>query len=124
MPTHGQRSAYVRGCRCCPCRSANAAYIRAYRAKTGPSLHTTVPAYRVHLMMRSLRAEMSIAEFERRLGLKRNYWRMKARSRVTLRTAIKVRRLFRALMDADGEESLTSTQRERSRQILESLGRA
>lgn len=32
---HGERSSYVRGCRCEECCEANAQYIAAYRAKKG-----------------------------------------------------------------------------------------
>lgn len=35
MPDHGTRARYSRGCRCEPCRGANAAYDRALRAKAG-----------------------------------------------------------------------------------------
>ncbi|WP_193117065.1 hypothetical protein [Brachybacterium tyrofermentans] len=35
MPDHGTRRRYGRGCRCTPCRDANAAYGRELRARAG-----------------------------------------------------------------------------------------
>jgi hypothetical protein len=34
---HGTRSEYMRGCRCVPCRDANRAYQREWRARWRPS---------------------------------------------------------------------------------------
>lgn len=39
MPDHGTRARYHRGCRCEPCRGANAAYDRELRARAGLPTH-------------------------------------------------------------------------------------
>lgn len=39
MPDHGTRARYSRGCRCTPCRDANAAYDRKLRARAGLPEH-------------------------------------------------------------------------------------
>lgn len=45
MPDHGTRRRYGRGCRCTPCRGANATYDRELRARAGLREHGNRTTY-------------------------------------------------------------------------------
>lgn len=98
---HGTRRHYKAGCHCVPCRAAEAAYrarLRQLHARDRQPLGTVVSASETWKRIRSLRAEhLTDSEISRRLGLRRRGLRV-ATDRVTLITALKVRRLCRSLL--------------------------
>jgi hypothetical protein len=99
--THGTRAAYQAGCTCVGCRAAEAAYRarlrRQHRLKQLP-LGTIVSAVDTWKRIRALKAErVSASAISRRLGLRRGGLALHA-DRVTLKNALKVRLLCRALL--------------------------
>lgn len=99
--THGTRPAYQAGCRAVCCRAAEAAYRvrlrRLHRLHRVP-LGTIVSAVATWRRIRALQAErVTRAEISRRLGLRRSGLRLHP-DRVTLKTALKLRRICRALL--------------------------
>ncbi len=59
-PSHGTRASYQHGCRCTPCRAANAAYmsdLRTRRAKGVPILGALISAAEAWRGIRQLRGE-------------------------------------------------------------------
>lgn len=125
---HGTRAAYKRGCACLPCRAANAAYVQHYRRTTTTGkrlLGSRIPAARTHILMRALRAEMSRAELARRLGWHaNNYARVQHAATVTLRQALKVLRLYRAMQgEPDRPAPLDAVRRAVAFEILNELGK-
>jgi hypothetical protein len=103
--THGTRSTYQGGCRCLPCRAANAAYSQTYRAILRRGEHPAGQLQRASTAWRliySLRSEwFSQAEVARRLGyafpkLQFNHRQMRGT------TIAKVQRFYQQTMnDAD-----------------------
>lgn len=97
--THGERVTYRRGCRCLPCRSANAAYERKRRearAAGKPLLGSRVPAHTTHIAMKLLRVEgFTHQTTAALLGWHHAYARVRQAPRVTLRTQLRVLRLYR-----------------------------
>lgn len=96
---HGERRTYRRGCRCLVCRVANAQYEaarRQARADGKPRLGSVVPAHKTHIAMKLLRVEgfthQGVADL---LGWGHAYARTRRRARVTLRTQLRVLRLYR-----------------------------
>ena len=120
---HGTRANYLAGCHCTPCRSANAAYLAAYRrAKANHRLllGQTVQSYQVRRCLRSLiKAEgFPIYELARRLGLHRSsLWRHAAvvptdqttgqlaasPPRMRVRSAAKILAFYRQVMAEEGQ---------------------
>jgi hypothetical protein len=96
---HGERRAYQLGCRCSPCRSANAAYqatFRQARCAGRPLLGAHVPAARTHKLMLVLRIEqLTNGDVARLLGWHGNYGRIYHAATVSLRTHLRVQRLYR-----------------------------
>lgn len=96
---HGERRSYQLGCRCVQCRAANASYQQrryADRKAGRAALGSHVPSARLHIMMKVLRIEqLSNGEVAAILGWGRNYSKFYHRSRVALRTVLKVQRLYR-----------------------------
>jgi hypothetical protein len=107
---HGERRTYLHGCRCRACRAANSAYwLRWFHAKQAgtPLLGTRISAAQTHILMKQIRCEdISNHQLGRDLfGGYRAYKRIRRAGRITLRTALKVRRFFR-LRVADDQLSL------------------
>lgn len=114
-PAHGTRARYRRGCRCLPCRSANAIYQQRYRLARQHGrrpLGARISAVETWRRIRQLKAErLTQAEIARRLGLKRPLLQLDT-DVVTLRNAIKIRRLHRQLIleGADGPDTPIDSQ--------------
>jgi hypothetical protein len=107
--THGTRATYRTGCRCTPCRAANATYWRAWHVahQTGrPRLGARVSAVEAQRLIRLLliewraqhRAKSALSEA---LGLQRNLPRLREQDRITLRTELRIRQFYRSRMLAD-----------------------
>lgn len=98
---HGQRSTYQAGCACTPCRAAEAAYRAALRRRQGrglPPLGSLVPASDTWQRIRAFQREgLSKAALAHALGLKSRELSLHP-VRVRLRTALKVRRLYRQML--------------------------
>jgi hypothetical protein len=109
MTTHGHRISYRTGCRCTPCRAANAAYWRAWRAtvQTGrPRLGARVSAVEAQRLIRLLLIEWRASRaaktlLSQALGLRHNLHRLTQQDRVTLRTELRIRQFYRWRMLAD-----------------------
>lgn len=100
MREHGTRLQYQKGCKCTPCRAANASYWLAwYHAKQSgkPLLGSRISAARTHILMKVIRGEdMSNHRLGRDLfGGYRAYKRIRRERSLTLRTALKVQRYYR-----------------------------
>lgn len=93
---HGHRTTYQYGCRCTPCRAANASYEAEYRlrkARHEPILGATINASETWRQLRLLTTEYETeAALSRRLGLRSG--RLRYGQRVTVRTARRVQRLY------------------------------
>lgn len=95
--THGTRATYqATGCRCTPCRAANAAYEAAYRDRKRrglPMLGSVVSAVETWRQLRLLTTEYeSKRALSERLGCRNQHLQYSAR--VTRRTAARVYRLY------------------------------
>lgn len=99
---HGTRARYQGGCACVPCKAAEAAYrasLRQLRAKGKPLWGSHVQAGPMWRQIKSLRIEgVSYGEMARRLGLQYPQIRLH-HERVTLKSLLKVRALYRRIMD-------------------------
>lgn len=108
MAEHGTRARYRAGCRCLPCRAANAAYdawlYQQHKIGKRP-LGAAVPARRAWEQARRLLIEgFTPGELARLLGTVRVLrFSRQGRGRITLRTALKVQRIYRAFM-AEGHQ--------------------
>lgn len=95
-PSHGARSRYQQGCRCTPCRSSNAAYEAAYRDRKRrglPMLGSVVSAVETWRQLRLLTTEYeSAAALAQRLGCRNRH--LQYGDRVTLRTVLRIRRVY------------------------------
>jgi hypothetical protein len=106
---HATRDLYRRGCRCTPCRAANAAYWRAWwAAQRGgrPRLGARVSAVEAQRLLRLLFIEWRASTaaktlLSQALGLRHNLPRLRQQDRVTLRTELKIRQFYRWRMLAD-----------------------
>lgn len=99
MPeSHGQRTTYRRGCRCAPCKSANAEAERQRRRawlQGKPPMGSLVTASDSLQILASLaREQYSAGYVAALLGLKSRCPRLHT-GRITLRNALKVKRLAR-----------------------------
>jgi hypothetical protein len=99
--THGTYAGYQHGCRCLACRTAAAAYrmtLRWMHRRGIVPLGTLVSATATWRRIRQLQAErFTRTEIARRLGVQRHGLALHT-DRVTLRNALKVQRLCRALL--------------------------
>lgn len=104
---HGERRTYKGGCHCQPCRAAEARYradLRLQHAKGHPPLGATMPAVEAWKLIRQLKAEhLTQAEIAGRLGLPRRRLELN-RSVIRVRTHLRLRWLYRQLMEAMAEE--------------------
>ena len=95
---HGTRTVYKRGCRCLPCRAANAAYARGWYRSTQQGrllLGARCSAVEAWHLLRWLKREGMTAQ---RLGYEFGIQAVRCRGRqVTWRTLLKLRRLVRGL---------------------------
>lgn len=94
---HGSRSTYQGGCRCTPCRAANAAYEAIYRAAKlrrqlmpGAIVRAPDAARQLRLLVTEYESRAALA---RRLGFKDRHLQFDTAS-LTLRNARKIRRLY------------------------------
>jgi hypothetical protein len=106
-PDHGTRARYRRGCPCLPCRAANAAYwLRWHQAqKAGrKALGSLVSAVEAQRLIRLLKREQWTGEMlARELGKHHDLARLTQQDMITLRTELKVRRVYRTRVLADPE---------------------
>lgn len=112
MTPHGTRSIYRAGCRCTRCRAANAAYVAAFRGarRTGrPLLHSRVSAVEAHRIVKVLRAEwVTRGALARALGRHHDLARLTHQQRITLRTLLRIRHVYRTqMLEAQTPDSLT-----------------
>lgn len=99
--TCGTRVAYRRGCRCMPCRAAEAAYRRDLRLLHARGIHSwgmRLDAAEARQMLRAFRTEgQSRRETARRLGYL-NPGPYRLYTQITVRRFLKLRRLYRLTM--------------------------
>lgn len=104
---HGRRSTYLDGCRCLPCRSANASY-QAHRrerlARGKPLPGVVIQGHYTAQLVRSLLAEgFSASRVGHLLGMSEaTIRRHRSSAPVTLRTAARVQSLWRAYQGSEG----------------------
>lgn len=105
--THGHRTTYQDGCRCVPCKAANAQYQRALyalRQQGKAPMGSFVDAGTVRKLVKGMLIEgFTFAEIARRLGVKCERFRV-CTDKVTVRKFLQVRRLYRAI-SLEGPES-------------------
>ena len=105
-PSHGTRGAYQRGCRCRPCRAAEARYrstLRATHRKGLTPLGSLVSAKAARKKVNALLIErFTRAEIARRLGLRSAKLRLSPDA-ITARKAIQIHKLHAAVM-AEGPD--------------------
>lgn len=93
---HGTRPSYQAGCRCTPCRAANAHYEAAYRDRKRrglPMLGSVVSAVETWRQLRLLTTEYETeAALAQRLGYRDR--KLRLGSRITLRTARRVQQRY------------------------------
>lgn len=101
---HGIRASYKRGCKCLPCRTANADYVRTWRTRkvTGrPIWGQHIPAGDTWRRLRAL-----VTDYGSRAAVSRAYGtangHIRFGPRVTLRTYVRVLRLYRQ-MNPEGD---------------------
>lgn len=105
--THGTRRDYKAGCRCTPCKAAEARYranLRWLHRVGKQPLGAKVSAVDTARRIRQLLIErMTKASIAKELGLKRPILELHTgpNARVTLRTALLIKRLHRLKMDPD-----------------------
>jgi hypothetical protein len=100
VTTHGTRASYRSGCRCTPCRAAEASYQRTLRReKARGQVHegALVPAARTLREVRHLISEaLTKASIAKALGLKRPRLELHTGrgAKVTVRTARRIHALY------------------------------
>jgi alpha-galactosidase len=97
---HGTRATYrTAGCRCTPCRAANAAYWRAWwtATQTGQRpLGARIPAAEAHRVLKLLRLEWpTLGALARALGKHHDLARLRQARTITVRTELRLRQLYR-----------------------------
>ena len=104
--THGQRQTYQHGCSCPSCRAANARYVahlRGQHARGECPLGAHVSAVDTWRLIHRMKIEhYTQAMIAKALGLKQGRLTFHTTA-VTLRTQLKVRRLYRLRMLDDAQ---------------------
>lgn len=100
---HGCRSTYQGGCRCTPCRAANAQYMATLRTRQAHGqapLGTLVNAKEAGAHVRAILIERySKRELLKQTGLERHTLpRLNATTRCRLKTVLRLRRAYRILV--------------------------
>lgn len=107
MPSHGSRGAYQDGCRCVPCRAAEARYrskLRATHRRGLKPLGSVISAKEAQRKVKALLIErFTRAEIARRLGLKSAKLRLHPDA-ITVAKAVRINRLHAAVM-AEGPDT-------------------
>lgn len=98
---HAKRATYQAGCRCLPCRTANADYQARYRrrlAEGKPMLGSVISGHSTAQRVRSLLGEgYGGRSLARLLGLSHmSVWRHQTSCRATIRVAVKIGRFWQA----------------------------
>ena len=100
--THGTRPTYQAGCRCEPCKQAEAVYrarLRAcHRAGRLPLGHYLPATEAACLVQAFLRERFMKGQLAPRLGLERHTLCLAARQMIRLKTLLKLRRGYRILL--------------------------
>jgi hypothetical protein len=106
-PGHGTRSLYQAGCRCLPCRAANAAYaaqLRARHVRDLPTLGQLVSPQQAARRVRQLKLEgYSEARIAAMAGWKNRHLQLDRGLRIRLSTWLRIRRVARFAM-LEGED--------------------
>lgn len=104
---HGTRKQYQAGCRCCPCKAAEARYrasLRLIHARGRIPLGAHVSAAETWRLIEKLLIErFTRAEIARQLGLKRGRLELHT-DVVTFRNQLSVRRFYRQRVLGEGPE--------------------
>lgn len=103
VPDHGTRSRYQAGCRCTPCRAANAVYMAQLRGRKGaglPPLGSLVSAKEAGAHVRALLVEQyRRRDILDRTGLERHILpKLNATAKCRLKTLLLLRRTYRILI--------------------------
>jgi hypothetical protein len=112
-PSHGTRARYRHGCRCLPCKAANARALtdwrRARKAGRVP-LGALVPAVEAHRIIKVLRAEWQTkAALARDLGRHHDLARLSQQDMITVRMLLRIRYLYRVRMLEPGPDGAASS---------------
>lgn len=106
-PAHGTRARYQKGCRCCLCRAAEAQYrasLRGLHARGKLPLGATMSAVETHRLIAKLLIErFTRGQIARAIGLKRPILEFHT-DVITVRNALKVRRLYRLRVLGEGPD--------------------
>lgn len=100
--SHGQRRTYQAGCRCLPCRAAEAAYrarLRGAQARGLPTLGMLVSPKQAARRIRQLKGEgYTAARIAQMAGWKDRHVRLDRGLRIRLGTWLRIRRVARFAM--------------------------
>src|SRR4051812_7466936 len=103
--THGTRVAYQTGCRCLPCRLANAEYMASYRQRLRAGavlLGAKVASAAARRLLDQLRREgIPKAHIAQALGLRSPVVRVHAQ--ITVRKFMKIKRVHRSYLSEANE---------------------
>lgn len=104
---HGTRASYQRGCSCLPCSLANATYQAQYRRQQAhgkPALRSLMPATEARKTVnRLLRERYTRGQIARLLGLRFPVLKYDKRTRIQLRTVLRLRYVCRK-MNGEGHD--------------------
>lgn len=112
MPTcgHGTRSTYGAGCRCLPCKSANARYISDLRKKKlrgGVVLGAVISAKEAKQRLDALhREQFTQKRLAHELGLRSP--QVKVHARITVRKHLRIERVYRTYMSEGGPSQMSA----------------
>lgn len=104
MQAHGTRVCYTSGCRCAPCRRANAQYFVEWRQKKRHgtiilgAVRSSTDAQR--LLEKLYREHVTKSRINHELGLRST--QLKVRPRITVRKHLRIQRVYQRFM-AGGE---------------------
>lgn len=107
MDAHGTRKTYQAGCRCCPCRAANAQYEAARAADKAAGrqrLGCIIPAAEARKRVNQMKSEkISGRAINRQNGLK-DHALVLHPSGITVRKLLRIRRIYRLHMTGEGPD--------------------
>lgn len=131
--TCGMRSSYQAGCRCVPCRAAEAIYrakLRKRKAKGLPLLGALISPVEARRRIRQLKGEgYTKARIADMAGWKNRHVQLGRQQRLRLATVLRIREIAKFAMlegdglDVDGDVALTPQQADAALEILNGLGR-
>lgn len=95
---HGTRPTYQRGCRCCPCRAANAAYVAQWAKDTAAGkvrLGSIIAPGEAQKRIRQMKAEHLSGRAIIRLSGLKDHALVLHPNGITVRKLLRIRRLYR-----------------------------